>query len=549
MTASREIKATLGIGFGLAFLLTVFLDVAILVVPIYDMQLYDRVLTSRNMDTLTMLSLACVAGLVLYALVEYFRSACFVAIGEAISRRLSGKVLEASVRRAAEGDRSVGPQLARDLNELQDFLSSGAVAVPLDAMCAPLFVAVLFLLHPAFSFLAIIGVSVLLIAGVAAEWLVRTTLVRAQNGRRAADQALSRSLSEPELAEGLGMLPAIGRRWGDRHGRALEQLNRAAAQAQLVAGCSRLARLVLQAGVVALGALLIIAGSTTPGSLMGANLLLNKMLGPFDQLVGTWRHWALAHAAWQRIQRLLATAETDATDCIPEGGRGLVVHGAEVRAPDGRTLLHDITLEIAPGTLAVIVGPNGAGKTTLLRLLAGVLRPSRGSVLLDGAPVRGGPAVGYLPQSVCLLDGSIVENVGRYEGELDDVVDASRRAGVHDLIGRMGRGYDTPLTSDGAALSGGMRQRVGLARALYGSPTLLLLDEPDASLDAEGSAALIRALRASCDAGAIAVVISHRPALREIADLEIELRAGRLVANEREARLADDQASITLVRA
>ncbi len=532
MTPRRQVRRILGFGLGLGLLLTAFLNIAVLVVPIYDMQLYDRVLQSRNMDTLAVLSVACVAGLALYAVLEYLRSACLVAIGEAMGRHLNGAVLHEGVRRAAAGDSRAGPELVRDLNELQGFLASGAVAVPLDALCTPLLLAVLFMLHPAFGFLGIIGVSTLVLTGLLAEWRVRPALLAAQERRSAAGQILARSLSDADLADGLGMLPAIGRHWAARHGRALAGLNRASGQAQAVAGLARLLRLMLQASVMMLGALLVLAGATTPGSLMGVNLLMGRLLSPFDQLVGSWRHWVLAFAAWGRIDRLLA-AEAVTLPSAPASmaWAGLLVEDASLCAADGEVLLHGIDLRVPPGTLLAVTGPNGAGKTSLLRLLAGLAPPASGAVLLDGVPVHGGAGVGFLPQSVSLLDGSVAENIGRFQDDgLHAAVVAARGAEVHDLIGRMARGYDTALVQNGAALSGGLRQRVGLARALCGSPRLLVLDEPDASLDAEGGAALLRALRACCDDGAIAVVTSHRPALRDAADLVVTIRDGKITA-------------------
>ena len=530
MTVRKRIRRTLAGGLGLAMALTVFLDISMMVAPIFDMQLYDRVLQSRNMDTLAVLAVACATGLLLYGVFEYLRSACLVAIGEAMGRHLNGAVLREGVRRAAAGDERAGPELVRDLNELQGFLASGAVAVPLDALCAPLFLAVLFMLHPAYGFLGAAGIAALVSAGLLAEWLVRPALLAAQERRVAAGQVLSRSLTEPELTEGLGMLPAIGRHWAARHGRALTGLGRATGWAQGVAGLSRLLRLMLQAGVLVLGALLVLAGAATPGTLMGANLLTGKLLGPFDHLVSSWRHWALAHAAWRRIDRLMAAEgvplpSAPAAEAVP----GLLVEDATLRAAGGQVLLRGIDLRIPPGTLVAVTGPNGAGKTSLLRLLAGLAPPDAGAVLLDGVPVHGGAGVGFLSQSVALLDGSVGENIGRFrDGALPAAIAAARRAEVHDAIGRMARGYETALFRNGAALSGGMKQRVGLARALCGSPRLLVLDEPDASLDAEGTAALLRALRACCEEGAIAVVTSHRPALRDAADRVVALRNGTL---------------------
>ena len=534
----HQVRRTLLAGFALALGLTLVIDVAVLVVPIYDMQLYDRVLMSHNMDTVLMLSLACVIGLSFYGVFEYLRSAAFLAVADAIALRLSGPALEQGIRRAAGGDKRVGPQLARDVHELQSFLASGAVAPPLDALCAPMFIGVLFILHPSFGFLAVAGVAALVLAGLASETLLHPILHRAQERRRSADYALSRSLSQAELTEGLGMLPAIARRWCGRYADAVSALRHASTIAELIAGLARLIRFVLQASVMAFGAILIIRGQTTPGCLMGANLLLSKALGPFDHLIGSCRSWLLARDAWRRIATLLpATTELSPASINDEAGSGLVVRGAGLQSASGKPLLQEIDLHIAPGTLAVVTGRNGSGKTTLLRMLAGVAVPSRGAVLLDGAPVCGGPAIGYLPQSVCLLDASIAANIGRMQDDLAGVIEAARSTGVHEQIGRMPNGYETALSGDGGNLSGGMRQRVGLARALFGAPRLLLLDEPDASLDGEGSDALVRAVRQCCATGAIAVIISHRPALLQAADLVIEVCDGRVIASSTLAQM------------
>lgn len=524
-----SLRSSVCAGMMLALGLSLFIDVAILVVPIYDMQLYDRVLMSRNMDTLAMLSVACLVGLLFYGILDYLRSACFIAISETASARLHGPALVEGVRRAAGGDLRAGPELIRNINHLQTFLASGSIATPLDALCTPLFIVVLFILHPAFGWLAIVGVFGMISAGLVSEWLVAPQLTRAQEQRLATDYRLTRTLGEKDLLDGLGMLPAIARRWCSRHATAVLNLSQVASSAQLISGASRLLRLVMQAGVMIVGAILIIRGQTTPGSLMGANLLLNKCLGPFDHLVESSRSWVRARRAWEGVACLL-DSETIAVERKPELAKraGLNLNGVEVRLPCGRVLLSNITMHIPPGSFVVLLGRNGSGKTTLLRAMAGVVGPTRGTTALDGHAIAGGSHIGYLPQSVSLMDGSIADNIGRLDPKLAEVFETARNAGIHETVGRMARGYDTHLIGDGLNLSGGMRQRIGLARALYGKPGLLLLDEPDANLDADGSAALLRVIRAQCDQGAIAVVISHRPSMRKAADIILELDGGRL---------------------
>ena len=529
MILRQRVRRILATGLGLALVLTAFLNVAVMVVPIYDMQLYDRVLQSRNMDTLALLSVFCVLGLLIYMLLDYLRSACMVAIGESVGQHMGPAVLEAAVARAAAGDTKTGAALMRDMNEVQQFLSSGAPAVPLDALCAPLFLLVLFMLHPAFGFIGLASICLLVLLGLAAEWRVRPALLGAQDRRAAADSELARSLGNMDVADGLGMLPAVARRWAAQHGRALVGLDRAGSRALVLAGTSRVLRIVMQSAVMGLGAILVIAGSTTPGSIMGANLLTAKLLGPFDQLVGTWRSWALAHAAWQRIDAVLSEVVPVAA-AVGDGSAGLVVRGAEISG-GGRVLLHGIDLHVSTGEMVLLAGPNGAGKTTLLRALAGLMPIESGTLLMDGEPLGPGAPVGYLPQSVSLLNGTVTENIARFAagGAVEGAVTAARRAEVHEVVGRMARGYETPLADNGRALSGGVRQRIGLARALYGAPRLLLLDEPDASLDGEGAEALVRALRACCADGAIIVLTSHRPAMRKAASRIVELRNGRIL--------------------
>ena len=542
---TRQIRRTLLAGFGLALGLTLLIDFAVLVVPLYDMQLYDRVLTSRNMDPVLVLSLACVIGLLFYTAFDYLRSVAFLTIADAVAFRLNGPALDEGIRRAAGGDKRVGPQMARDVHEVQSFLASGAVATPLDALCAPMFITLLFILHPAFGYLAIAGISALVLAGLASEALLHPILRPAQEQRRAADHALSRSLSETELTDGLGMLPAIASRWCLRYAHAVSALGHATTIAEIVAGVSRLLRFVLQASVMAVGAVLVIRGQTTPGSLMGANLLISKTFSPFDHLVGSCRTWLLARDAWRRLSNLLPEMSEE-TEISTEIGAepGLSVRGATLHTADGKKLLESIDLHVTPGTFAVVSGRNGSGKTTLLRMLAGVAPPDRGIVLLDGTPVRGGPMIGYLPQSVGLLDETVAANIGRLQDDLPGVIAAARQAAVHEQIGRMYGGYETMLSGNGGTLSGGMRQRLGLALALFGAPRLLLLDEPDASLDTAGSDALLRAIRECCNSGAIAVVISHRPALLQAADLVIEMSGGGIAAVRTPVRAAPSKLEI-----
>ncbi len=530
----RHARRDLWAGMALCLLLTLFVDVAILVVPIFDMQLYDRVLQSRNMDTVMMLAVACATGLVIYGVLDLLRSAALLAIAETLARRLRAPLLRHAVASGLAGDATAGAQTLRDIEELRGFFAGGAVCVPLDALCAPLLLAVLFLLHPAFGWLATGGAATLVLLGAATDLFAKPGLAAATSLHHRINGELAQQLRDRDVSEALGMQPAIARRWMARHADALARMHHANARGHLLEGASKLARLLMAAGVMVMGAILILAHFVTPGALMGANLLLNKMLGPFDHLVASWRQWAVALAAWRRIGRLdLAPAAARAPAATGEDTPGLLLRDVSF-ALAGKPILADLTLAVPPGTALGVLGVNGAGKSTLLRLLAGLLPPTTGALLLDGAPLTPGAHIGYLPQNVSLLSGTVGANIARFAGGGGDVllhadaIVAARQAGVHDLIGRLRQGYETELLADGEGLSGGQRQRVALARALCGQPRLIVLDEPDASIDHDGDTALLAALHAARAQGSIVVLTTHRPRLLDAMDCLLVLKEGRM---------------------
>ena len=527
LQARRDIAA----GLAIAAVVTLFITAAALTVPLYDMQLYDRVLQSRNMSTLTVLSLVCLAGLAIYAILDMLRAAAFLAVAQALQRRLHAPVLHEAVRRGFAGLPSAGIEIIRDLSDLRGFIATGALAALLDILAAPLLLGVLYLLHPAYFWLALGGASALLLFGLLGDLCTRAAVQSASAQRTRLGNDLARALGDSEAIEGLGLLPAIARRWAASEAIAATALRHAHDHAHLIAGAAKLVRFALQSGVMVLGAVLILHHETTPGSLMGANLLLNKLLGPFDQLVGSWRQWLAARASWRRLRALAPTPAAHAADA-GDATVGLTLRDVGYAAPSsGRPILHGLSLHIRPGRAVAIVGPNGAGKTTLLRLIAGVLPATSGTIRLDGMPIAAIDRVriGYLPQAVGLLRGSIADNIARFTPAAPEhAVAAARTAEVHDLVGRMRRGYETEVHDTSAAVSGGQRQRLGLARAVFGSPALLVLDEPDASLDHTGDAALRAAIAAVRAAGGIVVLTTHRPQLLGIVDDIVTLRAGRI---------------------
>jgi ATP-binding cassette subfamily C protein len=535
-------------GMALCLLLTVFVDIAVLVVPIYDMQLYDRVIQSHNLDTVLALSFACLIGVAMYGLVDMLRSAALLAIADGIAARLHAPLLQNTIAQSLEGVAGGSLDAMRDIATVRGFLGSGAVCVPLDVIVGPLLLSVLFMLHPAYGFLAMFGASLLTFLNLLGDAAGRPGLLAANEQRQRLADQLTERLRDPEVTEGLGMLPAIGRRWAHQHEAALETLHHAHDRAHLFASASKMAKMLLSAGVMILGALMILGHTTTPGSLMGANLLLSKMLGPYEQLVTSWRQWALALAAWQRIRQMPEAGDLPAgfghqigqpgmPRRTPTDSAGLILQDVVYRpASLDRDLLKEISVTLAPGQALAVIGPNGAGKSTLLRVLAGLAEPTSGAIWLDGLPLSqlNRRNIGYLPQNVGLLDGTVGANIVRFSTG-SDPIGAARQAGVHDMIGRLPRGYDTELRLDAPALSGGQLQRIGLARALFGQPRLLVLDEPDASLDSDGDGALRRAIQTARGQGSIIVMTTHRAALLSEMDLLLELREGRVVSLKKPA--------------
>jgi ATP-binding cassette subfamily C protein len=520
----------------LVALVSVFVHLGTLVVPVYDMHLFDTVLQSRSIDSLVALSLACLAGVGLYAVLSYLRGVVLMLVGERIAARLADPVLRAGLRHSLEGDARAGAVALADLHELRLFLASPAATSPFDLLWAPVLLALLFMLHPAIGWLGVAGGGTLLAFSIATDRATLPALgaATAQLGR-AVHQA-GAQLREPSLTDGLGMLPAMRRHFGVRFAQGQVMHDQAQARAEILGTIARLVRHGLQGGLIALGALLVLRHEASPGVLIGANLIFAMLLAPLDQAVSSWRQWAGARLAWRRLGALLddepAWPGAANDDTAPVG---LTLRGVGYRV-DGEVLLHDVSITIPPGNMLLITGPSGAGKSTLARLLVGVLAPTDGAILLDGVPIARtdrAEKVGYLPGRVQLLDGSVFDTIARFGAASPEaVVRAAEQAGIHGAIGRLPEGYGTAIGPLSPLLSGGQKQRLALARALFGEPRLIVLDEPDASLDHEGEAALAGALRSALAGGAVVVAISHRGALAGLADQVLRLEHGRVVPAE-----------------
>lgn len=533
----RNLQRSFAGGLIYAGFLSLCVNVLLLTVPLFMLQVQDRVIVSRSYDTLTMLLVIAVGALLLYGAIEFIRSLTFQAMASIFARKLNLPALQAAVATSLEKGSGQSTQAIRDLNEIRYFVASSAIATPLEAMWSPIFLAVLFAFHWVYGLVGLASLLILLILGVLADVLTRRVLKEANEEGVASINEISASLRHAETIEAMGMLPALAQRWRGRQIAMIEHLDLGTRRGKFVAALTRSLRMTMQLAIYATGAILIIKNEVTAGTLMAASILLGRLLAPFDSMISDWRQWVLAAAAWKRVRELLQARSSQRQTVPTPMTQGDLVVDRLVYAPQGaeQTVIKGVSFSLAPGEVLGLVGPSGAGKSTLARLLVGVLKPNVGGVYLDGHSTylweRGsfGDMVGYLPQSVSLLNGTIGENIARMrKPDPHAILEAARIAGVHELIGRMPLGYDTNVADGDFKLSGGQRQRIGLARALYGMPRLVVLDEPNANLDAEGEQSLVRAIQAARESGAIVVLIAHRPSVMQIVDKILVLREGRV---------------------
>lgn len=524
-------------GLAYAGFLSLFVNLLLLIVPLFMMQVQDRVVVSRSYDTLTMLLVIAAGGLALYGVIEFVRSLTFQTMASIFARQLNLPALQAAVSTSLEQGSGQATQAIRDLNDIRYFIASSAVATPLEAAWSPIFLAVLFALHPVYGLVGIVSLVILLMLGVLSDVLTRRVLKEANAEGVASINEVGASLRHAETIEAMGMLPALAARWRTQQLAMIEHLDVGTRRGKFIAALTRSSRMTMQLAIYATGAVLIIRNEVTAGTLMAASILLGRLLAPFDSMIADWRQWVLAATAWNRVKELLQSRTSQRQTVPTPPTQGDLVVDRVVFAPSGseQTVIKSVSFTLQPGEVLGIVGPSGAGKSTLARLMVGVLKPNVGGIYLDGHNVylweRGsfGAMVGYLPQSVSLLNGTIAENIARLrKPDPHAILEAARIAGVHELIGRLPLGYDTHVSDGDFKLSGGQRQRIGLARALYGMPRLIVLDEPNANLDAEGEQSLIRAINAAREAGAIVMLIAHRPSVMQVVDKILVLREGRV---------------------
>ncbi len=533
----RSTLRHLGRGMVFAAVLSCFINILMLIVPLYTMQVYDRVMTSRSTDTLIMLAVVAVGGLMLYAVLDFIRTKVFLIMGDLIAMRLNVPTLQAAVIDTLHGSQRNSTQAIRDLNDLRSFITGSAITVPLEVMWVPMFLAVLFLLHPIYGWLALGAAVLLFLMSVLTDLLTRRPLAQANEAAARSFGDIASTVRNAEVIEAMGMLPAVAKRWERSQYRMIGLLNRGNSAAKALTAVSRSLRLILQIAMISTACLLVIDREASPGSAMAAGILMGRMLQPFEQLIDGWRQWVFALSAFGRVRGLLNGTQNRRQSMPLPRPEGRLSVDRLVYIPPGvdKAVLKGISFSLEPGETLGIIGPSAAGKSTLARLLVGIWEPTSGGIYLDGHSTflwereSFGVSVGYLPQNVSLLDGTIRENISRMtEASPLDVVNAAKMADVHEMIGRLPFGYDTGVGDSAYSLSGGQRQRIGLARALFGNPRLLVLDEPNSNLDNAGEQALLQAIAKAKAAGTTVVLIAHRPSVVAAVDKLLVLKDGMI---------------------
>ena len=500
--------------------MTAVINILYLTGSMFMLEVYDRVLPSRSVPTLAGLAIIAATLYGFQGVLDVLRGRILVRIGGSIDEALSGRVFEAVTRLPLQVRSSNGLQPLRDLDQVRAFLSSLGPAALFDLPWLPLYLAICFAFHWMIGTTALVGGIVLVAITLLAEALTKHP-VRAAAGHGARRNVLAEAgRRNAEVLQAMGMSNRMAAIWGEANSQYMTSNRRAADVAGGLGAISKVLRVLLQSAVLGIGAYLVINQEATAGIIIASSILTARALAPVELVIANWKGFIAARQGWTRLGELMRTLPAPATPMeLPRPAKSLIVEGLSVAPPGGAIVVRDVAFRLEAGDGLGIVGPNASGKSSLARALVGAWRPARGQVRLDGAaleqwaPEALGRHVGYLPQDVELFDGTVAENISRFEPEpnAEAITRAAVAAGVDQLILRLPEGYDSPIGESGAALSAGQRQRVALARALYGDPFLVVLDEPNSNLDAEGEAALTRAILGARARGAVVVTIAHRP--------------------------------------
>jgi ATP-binding cassette subfamily C protein len=505
--------------------------------PLYMLLVYDRVLGSRSEATLLALTLLIVFLFIIMGALDVSRGRIMARIGARFQNRLERRVYEASLRRAALDPNSSNAQTGlRDLEAVQRMLASPGLMAMFDLPWTPIFLAGILIFHYSLGLLALGGGAILVALALINQRMSRRPMLKSIETSQKAEILGDHLRNEAEMLQALGMRGASFKRWKATRDEALAQQVGANDISGSFSSITKTFRLLLQSAMLGLGAYLVLQNQLTAGAMIAGSILMGRALAPIEMAIGQWPVVQRGMKGWSNLSELLSSVPPEAERTpLPRPKAVLSVNQVTVIPPgEKQAALRMVSFDLQPGQAVGVVGPSGAGKSTLARALTGIWRPAGGKIRLDGAaldqfdPDVLGQLIGYLPQRVQLFDGTITENIARLSENPDpkQVVEAAQRAAAHDMILKLPDGYDTRVSQLGGRLSGGQIQRIGLARALYGDPVLLVLDEPNSNLDNEGSEAVNAAIRRMKAEGKAALIMAHRPAAIQECDLILMLEGG-----------------------
>jgi ATP-binding cassette, subfamily C, bacterial EexD len=532
----RALKACKGSFISVGFF-SMFVNLLMLVPPMYMLQVYDRVLTTQSIDTLTMLTIVLVFLFAIMGGLELVRSRMLVRVGNKLDTTINERLYSAMFRRSLVTQGTQSAQPLNDLTSLRQFLTGNGLFAFFDAPWVPVYLGVLFLFHPWLGVFATCAGVILLALAIANEKATKGLLAEANSEHIQAQNLANSNLRNAEVLQAMGMLHGIMGRWSKRHHEFLSKQSQASDRAGALTNTSKVLRMLFQSLILGLGALLVLSGDMSPGMMIAGSIIMGRALAPIDQMIGGWKGFVGARGAYGRLNELLEQVPEEKERMSLPAPRGDIAIEAVAAAPPGSRMatIRGINFSVNKGEHVGIIGPSAAGKSTLARVILGIWPTQVGDVRLDGGIITQynrdeiGPYIGYLPQDIELFDGTISENIARFgEVNADKVVEAAKKAGVHEMVLELSNGYDTVISAASGSLSGGQRQRIGLARALYGNPVLVVLDEPNANLDDAGERALSQAIAELKEEGTTLFVISHRTSVLKSMDQLLVMKEGQV---------------------
>ncbi len=517
---------------------TACINLLLLVPSIYMLEVYDRVLTSRNSNTLFMLTLIIVGLFVIYAALDAIRSYAVIEMGKKIDAQLNQRTFTAAFEQNLKQRGGVAGQALNDLSTIRQFVTGQSLFAFFDAPWFPFYLIVIYLFSPWLGLFATVCTLLMLILAIVNERITHEPLGKANSVAVQSANLATNNLRQAEVLESMGMLPAIRSRWFQLHNQFLEWQAVASQRAATMGAMTKFLRTLMQSLILGFAAYLVLQNSLSPGMMIAATILLGKALSPVESVINVWRQWRGVVSSYERLEKLLSDNPPRTPGMSLERPQGFLEFERVYAAPPGANLpvLKDVSFKIEPGDVLGVIGPSASGKSTLARVAVGIWPGVPNCARIDGADVYQwnkdelGPAIGYMPQDIEVFPGTVSENIARFsEHESSDVITAAKSAGVHDMILHLPEGYDTKIGDGGVGLSGGQKQRLALARALYGNPSVVVLDEPNSNLDDAGEQALVSAIIGLRQRKATVILITHRSTVLQATTKLLLLREGSVV--------------------